>query len=238
MTHGGFRSLRSLHPCLPGRAGTTSSASASSPSLALGSLSPSGFSRAAAGGLLVLSCRRPLRGALVRCGGVSGAVLGAGAPAARSGSVTRSLVTSDAAASYRPGSRPWRALLREVGPRSAGAGSAAAGVAAWRPSAVSPPRSLAGWVGRPRPREELPIAASAAICCISRRHPAAALVVPACRPDWFGRWRLSLRSARSARSEVDFRGRGECRIGPAAPIVDTTGRVSPAGAGCDVRAVS
>lgn len=71
MTHGGFRSLRSLHPCLPGRAGTTSSAGASSPSLALGSLSPSGFSRAAAGGLLVLSCRRPLRGALVRCGGVS-----------------------------------------------------------------------------------------------------------------------------------------------------------------------
>ena len=68
MTHGGFRSLRSLHPCLPGRAGTTYSAGASSPSLRSGPYHRQGSlgrPRAA----FSFSCWRPLRGALVRCGG-------------------------------------------------------------------------------------------------------------------------------------------------------------------------
>lgn len=136
MTHGGFRSLRSLHPCLPGRAGTTSSAGASSPSLALGSLSPSDHS--------VRSLRDLPRSPTAPPSGCPG-------PPRRS---------------VRSGARRWRAcgpfrvgysLARNlgcrcvlsawfaplaraavtVGPRSAGVRSAAAGVAALRPSAVS-----------------------------------------------------------------------------------------------------
>lgn len=111
-------------------------------------------------------------------------MLGAGAPAARSGSVTRPLATS----------------------------CAAAGVAAWRPSAVSPPRSLAGGIR----------------CCARGPGVPAGLVQVVGALSPLGS--VGLMRGLPGQQRVSYR--------PRSTAVDTTGWTSPAGRRGDVTAVS
>lgn len=118
---------------------------------ARGSLSPSDRFVRSLRDLPALTSRRPLRGALVRCGCASAAVLGAGAPVPAASRLLARSQPRGAAASCRPVTRPGRALLDQGRPAAWVEPSVHRDLEAvsWRPDGSPPARGLAGVWPRP-----------------------------------------------------------------------------------------